>query len=69
LDTSSGTCNAAHGLYTWGVAVMAAANFPHGTHAHSATSSGLGRGSASVTYPAKTGQISFSTMPDASTAR
>ena len=69
FETSNGTCSAAHGLYTWGVAMIASANFSHGTQAQSATSSVLGRGSTSVTYPAKTGQISFSTMPDTSTAR
>jgi len=52
-----------------GVAVIAAVRFSHGTHAHSATSSGLATGCSPVTKAANTGQISFSTMPEASTAR
>src|SRR5690606_13638217 len=62
------TCSTIHGLNAHGVAATARATSCGSAHATSTTSSGFGS-TGPAARAVYTGQISFSTTPDASTAR
>src|SRR5699024_1142548 len=63
-----GTCSTAQGLSVHGARSTRAVNSSGATQRRSMTSSGFGAGAPSV-VAMKTGQTSFSTIPEASTAR
>jgi dCTP deaminase len=65
---SCASCQPSQGLKAYGAAVAAVASASGETHANSETSAGFGA-TASVVTARNTGHTSFSTIPDASTAR